>query len=153
MMTPLDIQTVKFSGATLGYKKAEVDSFVSQVLTDYEVLYRTNKELNEKINSLSKMIESYKGMEDTMKNTLIVAQQSAEQLTKSARSESDSILNEANQKSHEIITKATQRLDELNAEYERLKKEIKNFILRSKAEFNVQIKNLDEAQNGIESLK
>lgn len=153
MMTPLDIQTVKFSGSTLGYKKSEVDSFVSQVLTDYELLYRTNKELNEKISSLSKMIESYKGMEDTMKNTLIVAQQSAEQLTKSARSESDSILNEANQKSHEIISKATQRLDELNAEYERLKKEIKNFILRSKAEFNVQIKNLDEAQNGIESVK
>ena len=152
MMTPLDIQTVKFSNSTLGYKKAEVDSFVSEVLTNYEFLYRNSKESDEKVKSLSKMVESYKGMEETMKNTLLVAQQSAEQLTKSARAEADSILVEANQKSRDIIAKATQRLDDLNAEYERLKKEIKNFILRSKAEFNVQIKNLDEAQNGIEEL-
>lgn len=152
MMTPLDIQTVKFSNSTLGYKKSEVDSFFSEVLTNYEFLYRTAKESEEKIKSLSKMVESYKGMEETMKNTLLVAQQSAEQLTKSARAEADSIVGEANQKSREIIAKATQRLDDLNSEYERLKKEIKNFILRSKAEFNVQIKNLEEAHSGIEEL-
>lgn len=152
MMTPLDIQTVKFSNSTLGYKKSEVDSFVAEVLTNYESLYRNVNESSQKISSLSKMIESYKGMEETMKNTLLVAQQSAEQLTKSAKTEAESILAEANQKSHEIITKATQRLDELNSEYERLKKEIKNFILRSKAEFEVQVKNLDEAQREIEEV-
>lgn len=152
MMTPLDIQTVKFSNSTLGYKKSEVDSFVAEVLTNYESLYRSANESAQKISSLSKMIESYKGMEETMKNTLLVAQQSAEQLTKSAKTEAESILGEANQKSHDIIAKATQRLDDLNAEYERLKKEIKNFILRSKAEFEVQVKNLDEAQREIEEL-
>ena len=152
MMTPLDIQTVKFSNSTLGYKKSEVDSFVAEVLTNYESLYRSVNESAQKISSLSKMIESYKGMEETMKNTLLVAQQSAEQLTKSAKTEAESILGEANQKSHDIIAKATQRLDDLNAEYERLKKEIKNFVLRSKAEFEVQVKNLDEAQREIEEV-
>lgn len=149
MMTPLDIQTVKFSNSAMGYKKAEVDSFVAEVLTNYETLYREANESAQKISSLSKMIESYKGMEETMKNTLIVAQQSAEQLTKSAKTEAESILGEANQKSQEILAKATQRIDELNSEYERLKKEIKSFILRSKAEFEVQVKNLDEAQKEI----
>ncbi len=152
MMTPLDIQTVKFSNSPMGYKKAEVDSFVAEVLTNYESLYRSTNESAQKISSLSKMIESYKGMEETMKNTLLVAQQSAEQLTKSAKTEAESILGEANQKSQEILAKATQRIDELNAEYERLKKEIKNFILRSKAEFEVQVKNLDEAQKEIEEV-
>lgn len=150
MMTPLDIQNKKFSNATLGYKKAEVDMFMEEVLNDYEKLYKTANESKEKITSLTKTLETYKGMEDTMKNTLVVAQQSAEQLTKAAKSEAETILAEANQKSHEIISKATQRLDELNSEYERLKKEIKNFVLRAKAEFEVQIKNLDEAQKEIE---
>lgn len=153
MMTPLDIQTVKFAGSTLGYKKSEVDAFLAEVLVNYEYLYRAVNESNEKIKSMTKMLDSYKTMEDTMKNTLIVAQQSAEQLTQSARSEADSILGEANQKSHEIIAKATRRLDELNSEYESLKKEIKSFVLRSKAEFNVQIRNLDEAQKEIEELR
>ncbi len=151
MMTPLDIQTVKFSNSTLGYKKAEVDSFVAEILTDYEKLYKESGESSEKIKSLSKLVESYKSMEDTMKNTLVVAQQSAEQLTKAAKTESDAILAEANEKAREIISKATQKLDELNAEYERTKKEIKAFIIRSKAEFEVQIKNLEAAQKEIEA--
>ena len=151
MMTPLDIQNKSFSSGTLGYKKAEVDSFMAEVLADYEKLYKMNAESKEKINSLSKMVESYKGMEETMKNTLLVAQQSAEQLTKAAKTEAESILGEANQKSHEIISKATNRLDELNAEYERLKKEIRTFMLKTKAEFEVQIKNLDEAQGEIDN--
>lgn len=150
MMTPLDIQNKSFSSGTLGYKKAEVDSFMIELLSDYEKLYKANGEAKEKINSLSKMVESYKGMEETMKNTLLVAQQSAEQLTKAAKTEAESILGEANQKSHEIISKATSRLDELNAEYERLKKEIRTFMLKTKAEFEVQIKNLDEAQGEID---
>ena len=62
-----------------------------------------------------------------MKNTLVVAQQSAEQLTKAAKKESDTILGEANQKSKEIISKATSKLDEVNADYEKVKKEFKNF--------------------------
>ena len=152
MMTPLDIQTVKFAGSAFGYKKTEVDAFLAEILVNYEYLYRAVNESNEKIKSMTKMLDSYKTMEDTMKNTLIVAQQSAEQLTQSARSEADSILGEANRKSHEIIGKATKRLDELNSEYENLKKEIKSFILRSKAEFNVQMRNLDEAQKEIEGL-
>ncbi len=150
MMTPLDIQNKNYSNAPLGYKKTEVDAFMADVLKDYEQLYRASSDSKEKINSLSKMVESYKGLEDTMKNTLVVAQQSAEQLTKAAKTEAESIVAEATQKSQEIINKATARIDELNAEYERLKKEINSFILHSRAEFEVQIKNLDTAKANIE---
>ena len=51
MMTPLDIQNKSFSSGTLGYKKAEVDSFMAEVLADYEKLYKMNAESKEKINS------------------------------------------------------------------------------------------------------
>lgn len=146
MMTPLDIQTVKFSNSPMGYKKSEVDSFVAQILTDYEKLYKDAAESSEKIKSLTKLVDSYKSMEDTMKNTLVVAQQSAEQLTKAAKKESDTILGEANQKSKEIISKATSKLDEVNADYEKVKKEFKNFIITAKAELEVQIKNFEGIQ-------
>ena len=153
MMTPLDIQNTKFQSSALGYKKNEVDEFMTDIIKDYEKLYIAYNESKEKISSLNKMLETYKGMEETMKNTLLVAQQSAEQLTRSAKSESESILAEANQKSGEIISRATQRLEELNAQYEKLKKEIRNFVMCSKAEFEVQIKNLDDAQKEIEEIK
>ncbi len=150
MMTPLDIQNKVFNKATFGYKKEEVDIFMEELLSNYETLYKSYNESKEKISSLSKMVESYKGMEETMKNTLIVAQQSAEQLTKAAKTEAESILGEANQKSHEIISKATQRIEELNSEYELIKKQMRSFMLKTKAEFEVQIKNLEKSQVEIE---
>ena len=150
MMTPLDIQTKVFSKAALGYKKEEVDAFMEELLGNYEELYKSYNETKEKLKSISKTLESYKGMEETMKNTLIVAQQSAEQLTKAARTEAEAILGEANQKSPEIVSKATQKIADTNAQYELLKKEMRSFMLKTKAEFEVQIKNLEKAQGEIE---
>lgn len=150
MMTPLDIQNKVFSKATFGYKKEEVDTFMEEILQNYENLYKSYNESKEKVNSLSKLVESYKGMEETMKNTLVVAQQSAQQLTKAAKTEAESILGEANQKSNEIISKATQRIEDLNSEYEILKKQMRSFMLKTMAEFEVQIKNLEKAKVEIE---
>lgn len=147
MLTPLDIQNTKFATSAIGYKKSEVDQFMTDLLKDYEAVYKKNAESSERIKSLSKMLESYKGMEETMKNTLMVAQSSAEQLTSSARHEADVIIAEAKEKSKEIISKANENLAELNAQYELLKKEIAMFILKTKAEFEVQIKGLDQISN------
>ena len=77
----------------------------------------------------------------------MVAQSSAEQLNSSARHEADVIIAEAKEKSKEIISKANENLAELNAQYELLKKEIAMFILKTKAEFEVQIKGLEQINN------
>ena len=145
MITPLDIQTKSFSNAAMGYKKTEVDAFCEELLRDYEALYKSSNEANAKIKELTKLVDSYKGMEETMKNTLVVAQSSAEQLTASAHKEAEAIVSEATAKSQEIIAKANERLASLTGEYEALKKEISMFIMRSKSEFEVQIKALEQS--------
>ena len=145
MITPLDIQTKTFSSAAMGYKKAEVDAFFEELLRDYETLYKSANESNAKIKELTKLVDSYKSMEETMKNTLVVAQSSAEQLSASAHKEAEAIVSEATAKSQDIIAKANERLASLAGEYEALKKEIAMFIMRSKSEFEVQIKALEQA--------
>lgn len=150
MITPLDIQTKTFSNSAMGYKKAEVDAFIEELLRDYETLYKSTNDSNSKIKELTKLVDSYKDMEETMKNTLVVAQSSAEQLTAAARKEADAIVNEATQKSQEIIAKANERLAALAGEYEALKKEISMFVMRSKSEFEVQIKALENSADKIE---
>ena len=149
MITPLDIQTKTFSNGAIGYKKSEVDEFLAQVLKDYEELYRGNNDKKETIKSLEKLLESYKGMEETMKNTLVVAQSSAEQLTSAARNEADTIVSEAKQKSQEIIAKAQEQLSNLTAGYEQLKKEMEMFVMHSKSDFEVHIKALEKMNETI----
>ena len=38
MITPVDIQTKKYSSSAMGYKKAEVDEFMELLLRDYETM-------------------------------------------------------------------------------------------------------------------
>lgn len=156
MLTPLDIQNTKFSKSAVGYKKSEVDEFMSNLLIDFEALYKAYGEANERIKSLLKMLDSYKGIEDTMKNTLVVAQSSAEQLTSSARNEAEIIISDAKQKSNEIIARANDSLMQLNSAYDSLKREISMFIVKTKADFEVQIKALDmnfEKMKSTENVK
>ena len=50
-LTPLDLQNKEFKRALRGYHEQEVDSFLSRVCRDYEILYRQNQELQEEIMS------------------------------------------------------------------------------------------------------
>ena len=85
-----------------------------------------------------------------MKNTLVVAQSSAEKLTETARKEAETIVSEATMKSQDILAKANDRLETLGSEYEALKKEIGMFLMKAKSEFDVQVKSLEKAQEHLE---
>lgn len=150
MLTPLDIQSKSFSQAPMGYKKAEVDAFKEELLAEYETLYKSYNEANAKIKELSKSLETYESIEETMKNTLVVAQSSAEKLTESARKDAETIVNEATLKSQDIISKANTRLEALSTEYDALKKEIGMFLMKAKTEFDVQVKSLEKAKEELE---
>jgi len=150
MLTPLDIQSKSFTAAPMGYKKAEVDAFKEEILAEYETLYKIYNEANAKIKELTKSLETYVSIEETMKNTLVVAQSSAEKLTESARKDAETIVNEATLKSQEIISKANGRLEALSTEYDALKKEIGMFLVKAKTEFDVQLKSLEKAHEELE---
>ncbi len=150
MLTPLDIQSKSFSSAPMGYKKTEVDDFKEDILREYEALYKSYNEANAKIKELTKSLETYVSIEETMKNTLVVAQSSAEKLTETARKEAETIVSEATMKSQDILAKANDRLETLGSEYEALKKEIGMFLMKAKSEFDVQVKSLEKAQEHLE---
>ena len=44
MLTPIDVQSKSFKSG-MGYSKADVDSFLTNLYADYETLYRENMEL------------------------------------------------------------------------------------------------------------
>ena len=143
MITPMDFQNKKFSGSPLGYKKNEVDDFFHDVLKEYEKLYKNYIDSNKKIENLTKLLDTYKSMEETMKKTLVVAETAAEQVKETARKEAEIIVNEANVSANEIISKATSKLDSIKLEFEQVKEEMKMFIIQSKAQLRTQLAALD----------
>ena len=96
MITPLDIENKKFAKQMMnGYSVDEVDDFLDELTIDYTKNYKEVNELRSKVDELNKSLEHYKAIEETLQNTLVMAQSTAEDVKKVARQQADQIINEA----------------------------------------------------------
>ncbi len=96
MITPLDIENKKFSKQMMnGYSVEEVDDFLDELTIDYTKNYKEVSELRSKVDELNKSLEHYKAIEETLQNTLVMAQSTAEDVKKVARQQAEQIINEA----------------------------------------------------------
>ena len=96
MITPLDIENKKFSKQMMnGYSVEEVDDFLDDLTEDYSKNYKEVTELKAKVEELNKSLEHYKTIEETLQNTLVMAQSTAEDVKNVAKQQADQIINEA----------------------------------------------------------
>lgn len=113
MLTPLDIESKKFEKKMLGFDAREVRKFLKEIVSNYETLYRENIELKDKINVLNDGIQYYKTMEETLQNTLLLAEKTAEETRKNAREQAELIEREAEIKAEEILGNSKEELNHL----------------------------------------
>ncbi len=123
MLTPLDIQKQEFGVKMRGYNADEVDDFLDLVGADYEKLYRENKELKDKMIILNKSIEEYKNIETSLRNALLYAQNTAEDMKKNANEKAQNIIQEAENKARD----KSQEFAQLQTEIDTYKTKIKSF--------------------------
>lgn len=150
MITPLDIQNKEFKKTMMGYKTRDVDGYLDFINTDYEKLYRENVELKDKIGVLSDQIRQFNNLEETLKNTLVLAQSTADEVTKSARQKANLIVEEADMKSKNKINAALDEVKHIKIEYEQLKKEMLIFKSRYESFIKSQLNTLEDFYDNFE---
>ena len=93
MMTPQEVASCTFSKAVMGgYNMAAVDDFLDKLTEDYTALYNDNAALKAKMKVLVDKLEEYKGLEDTMRSTLLTAQKMANSLVAEAEAKRDELI-------------------------------------------------------------
>lgn len=118
MITPLDIENKKFSKQMVnGYNVDEVDEFLDEITSDYEKLYKENKELKENTEELHNDVGQYKNIETTLQNTLVIAQKTADEIQSVAKQQAEQIIKDAEYQ-------AKTKIDELNTQIMLKEKEI-----------------------------
>ncbi len=103
MITPMDIHNKTFTKAVRGYAPEEVNGFLDELVGDYERIYREHREMEEKMDTLKTKLANYEKIEATMSNTLIMAQETAENVKKAAQKEADLIVEEAKTRARQIV--------------------------------------------------
>lgn len=137
MLTPIDIQKQDFDVSFRGYNADEVDDFLDLVGKDYEKLYKENMEMRDKISALQASVEQYKGMESSLKEAILLAQKSAEDIKKNASEKADNMVIDAQNRASDMIRQTNddilakkKELTDLQLEVESYKSQVKSLCTR-----------------------
>ena len=139
-LTPMDINNKEFKR---GYNAEEVDEFLDEVVENYEEMYKENSNLKEKLANLNEKIEYYSKIETTIQNTLLLAQNAAEQAKSSAKKEAELMVKNANETAQKILDKAHNDVIQINDEYEKVKQEFIKFRAKYRNFMNTQMETFD----------
>ena len=146
MLTPLDIHNKEFKKAFRGYNEEEVDEFLDKIIKDYEKLYRDNIELKETIERISSKLEHYQHMEETLHSTLVIAQETAEEVKLNAKKEMELMTKEAEIRAEKMVDNALARVRKLTAEYEELQRQHQVFRARFRTMLQAQLEMLGKTE-------
>ncbi|HBP66046.1 MAG TPA: septum formation initiator [Desulfosporosinus sp.] len=135
-MTPLDIRNITFSKGIRGYRCGEVEEFLETVSLEFETAYTENFELREKTKVLEAEIVHYRQLENTLQQTLVLAQKTAEEVKETARHEAALMLREAEHDQLSKVSESQVKLEEIKEEIQELSRtrvllrtQLKSFLL------------------------
>lgn len=118
-ITPVDIQHKTFKKALQGYDRAEVDQFLDEVIETLEDDATHRAALEAEIADLRERISHFKAMEESLQNTLLLAQRTADEVKASAHKEADLIKEQARLASEREIASYNDAVVEVRREHQR----------------------------------
>ena len=131
MLTPLDIENKKFSKQMMnGYSVDEVDEFLDELTADYGKAYKQSTELKARVDELERSLLHYKTIEDTLQNTLVMAQSTAEEVKEVARQQAEQIIKEAEGNARKSVDELGQEILMKKKELEDVKKQFEVYKAR-----------------------
>ena len=113
-LTPLDVQSHHFSRRMRGVDPAEVESFLRMVAEDFEGVIRETDRQREKIRELEARVADMASREETLRATLMTAQEVSEDLRRTAAKEAEVLLAEAEVKAEKVLDAAHRRVAKLS---------------------------------------
>ena len=149
-ITSLEIKDKTFSTRFRGFDQEEVDEFLDIVVRDYEDLVRSNHDKDLHIKSLEERLSYFDEMKDSLSQSVLIAQDTAERVKQAATERSNNIIQQAEQdaqrlleeakyKANEILRQATDNAKKVAVETEELKNKSRVFHQRLKSTIESQL--------------
>lgn len=149
-ITSLEIKDKTFSTRFRGFDPEEVEEFLDIVVRDYEDLVRSNHDKDLHIKSLEDRLSYFDEMKDSLSQSVLIAQDTAERVKQAAAERSNNIIHQAEQdaqrlleeakyKANEILRQAADNAKKVAVETEELKNKSRVFHQRLKSTIESQL--------------
>ena len=149
-ITSLEIKDKTFGTRFRGFDPEEVDEFLDIIVRDYEDLVRSNHDKDLHIKSLEERLSYFDEMKDSLSQSVLIAQDTAERVKQAANERSNNIIQQAEQsaqrlleeakyKANEILRQAADNAKKVAVETEELKNKSRVFHQRLKSTIESQL--------------
>lgn len=157
VLTSLELKDKTFGTKFRGYDPEEVDEFLDIVTDDYEELVRKNHEQEMEIKSLRDRLAYFDELKESLSQSVILAQDTAEKvkvaakeqasnIIKQAEYDGQSLLNASKDKANDILRLATDNAKKVAVETEELKNKTRVFHQRLKSTVESQLTLIDSPE-------
>lgn len=136
----------KFNNSFPGYNKNEVNSFVSNVTTEYESMLNNLKKRDNEIEALKKELEHYKNIESTLNRAVLIAEESSQNIKKTAFDESKVIIEDAKRNASRIINNALIKAEKVENEAETLKRQVERYKKKYRTILEEQLDEIEKLE-------
>lgn len=144
LLSPLEIQQKQFRLRTFkGLDAKDVESFLQKVADQMSGLLKEIDELKRDLGERERQLGEHREREQTLKNTLISAQKTVEQMKLNAQKEAKLLVSEAEVKAERILNNAHNRLAQIHEDIAELKRQRTQFELKLRATIETYQKMLD----------
>ncbi|NGP44325.1 DivIVA domain-containing protein [Bacillaceae bacterium SIJ1] len=142
-LTPLDIHNKEFSRRMRGYDEDEVNEFLDQIIKDFELVIREKKSLEQKVDELTERLKHFSNIEETLNKSILVAQETADDVKRNAEKESRLIIKEAEKNADRIINESLEKSRRITMDIEELKKQANVYRTRFRMLLEAQMDLID----------
>lgn len=143
----------KFSYEANGYNRNEVNQFISNVIVQTEGIIDKCKaqgqdveRLKNEIDALNSELKHYKDLEETLKTSILRAEETGDNIKRMARDESEMIVTDAKHNASRIVNEALLKAEKIENNAEILENNIKIFKRKLKIIMEQQMAVVDEIE-------
>jgi cell division initiation protein len=136
-ITPLDIEHKEFKKSLQGYAREEVDQYLDEVAESFELEIAERGKLEAELADLRERVAHFDAIKETLQNTLVLAQRTADEVKANAHKETDLIKQKAKLEVNDELQEMRHKLDEAKAELARMhdqvatvKHDLRSFLSR-----------------------
>jgi cell division initiation protein len=147
-LTPSDIRQKEFHRGMRGYADAEVDEFLDEVADEFERVVKENLDLSDRLERVQQQLQHYRSIEQTLQQTLLSAQQSAENQRAAAGKEAQLVLQDAEVKARDALSEAYATRQQVEREIVLLKNAETDFRFKFRALLEGYLKQVAASEGG-----
>lgn len=130
VLTPLDIHNKEFPVKMRGYDQDEVNDYLDQIIKDYEMVLKENRELEKNLKFSEEKVTHYNNLQDALNKSIIVAQDAADRLKENSVKEAELIHLEAGKNADHLLDEAVAKAKKITTETDELRKQSRIFKQR-----------------------